>query len=58
MKEVSALKLNRETKGAVLYKNVVDHKSVTTIYLRKAVLDTPYPSHILVTISTEENLDG
>ena len=53
MLEISTLKLERETKGAVLYKNVVDNQSVTTLYLRKERLDTPYPTAITVTISDE-----
>ncbi len=50
----ATLKLERETKGALLYKNVVDNQSITTLYIRKSELKKPYPKQITMTIALEE----
>ena len=50
----ATMKLERITKGAVLYKSdvvgIID-KALTSIYLRQQGLDRPFPPGITVTIS-------
>ncbi len=50
----TTLKLERETKGALLYKNVVSNQLITTLYIRKSGLKKPYPKQITMTIVLEE----
>ncbi len=55
MKEIGSVLLQKErvTKGAVLYKN--DSSGLmTSVYLRKSGLETPYPDSIEVSIVTHD----
>ena len=47
----ATMRLDRETKGAVLYKNVDDGMAITSLYLRKDGIPTPYPQNIVVTVA-------
>ena len=57
-KEINRTKMTlvRETKGAVLYENVLKApgEAATNLYLRKSGLTTPYPQVIYVAIDAEE----
>lgn len=52
----SIMKLDRVTKGAILYKSVVegDSEVLTSIYLRKSGLSEPYPNTVTITAAVED----
>ncbi len=52
---ISEMKLDRITKGAVLYKAIetAPNRSITNLYLRKVGLEEPYPTTIHVRIQME-----
>jgi len=58
MKQIAKTKLtlNRITKGAVLYKadQTDDEDAITSIYLRRLGLETPYPSQITITVEVND----
>lgn len=60
MKKIqSDMRLDRITKGAVLYKNVREGQpeAMTNLYLRKSGLTEPYPEIIHITIEIEAHED-
>ncbi len=53
----SDMKLDRVTKGAVLYKVVEENpaSAITSIYLRKSGLTEPYPTVITLRVQVVNN---
>ena len=51
----SEMKLDRETKGAVLYKAIetAPNEAITNLYLRKSGLTAPYPEVIHVQVQVK-----
>ncbi len=54
----AVMKLDRVTKGAVLYKvapaDEVKRQALTSIYLRKVGLSEPFPATITITVTVED----
>jgi hypothetical protein len=51
----ATMRLERATKGALLYKNVKEGagEALTTVYLRKEGMTEPYPITLTIVITTE-----
>ena len=51
MEKTVLMKFDKETKGTVRFKEVGDEpKGMGTLYIRKEVLDTPYPKEVSVNL--------
>ncbi len=56
MKTISTARMVQKklTKGAVFYESVgQEQQAITSIYLRKSGLETPYPEFIVLTVAVD-----
>ena len=52
---VAQMTLKRETKGALLYENTETGLAITSIYLRKDGVASPYPKTITLTAVVDDD---